>query len=315
PALALSAAATLAAAALLCADDTWMLQRRILRGASLSAEEEYEKAYDFRRSAGGLQGDPGSRTSVTGHTVEKKLRRWVQRVVEAGPEGEFRIDRKYEKSLKVVSKPGSDKKDSYATALQGKVVHITGSGGGWDVNTDAYDLMGEDREDVSFSEQIYALLPKRAVKVGDQWTLKGDEIGPLFFPNEYNPEGFRLKAYGLLKQITRYQDRDCAHIGLSLQLDIQKTDQSAGQKFDIKGYAFFSLEDGAFLEIDLAGPMSIDQGIEGEERFTATGTWRIKVRSKVLAKGEPPTTPTDSGDDGSGGGGEGGDEPPPEEGN
>ncbi|MBI3269600.1 MAG: hypothetical protein HYZ53_11310 [Planctomycetes bacterium] len=303
---ALAAGALTLAVGLAAAEDTWSLQRRILRGAQLSADEEQEERYDYRITSTGQRGDPGSRTSVSGHAVERTLRRYLQKVVLSNPDGEFRIDRKYEKSVKEVSKPGSEKRDAYATELQGKVVSIIGANGSWDASSETFDLSGEARNDVCFSEQIYALLPKKPVRLGEQWGLRGAEIGPLFFPGDYNDEGFKIQAYGVLKQVTKFQNTNCAHIGLTLRLEVQKTESAPGKRMEVKGYAFFSLEDGVFLELDLSGPTQIDSGIEGADRFEATGKWRLKVRAKVLAKGQAPEMQEPGGGDG--GGGEGGDD-------
>lgn len=292
-----AASALCVGAALAAADDTWLLRRRVLQGARQQVEEEQDKQYDYRVTLVGQNGDPTAKTSGTGHAIERKQRRYVQVVSMVTGDGQYHIDRRYEKSSAEVSKPGTDRKDTYATRLQGKSVSIVGYGDSWDITADNFELGDEERQDIYFSEQLYTLLPKKPVRVGEQWSLRGNEVGPAFFPNEYNEEGYKIKATGLLKQVTKYQERNCAHIAFTLSVEIQKTEVSAGQSYDMKGYAFFSLDDGVFLDVDLVGPLRIEEGFEGGNRFKAEGSWHLKLKSKILARGEAATKVEDGGQD------------------
>ncbi|MBI3269597.1 MAG: hypothetical protein HYZ53_11295 [Planctomycetes bacterium] len=269
------------------AEEGYRLERKLWKGQRLKVEERQENAFDYKVKASGVMGDPTGRTSQTGKSVETKLRVYSQQMTAAFLDGRYRLERTYEKAVKETSKGGSAKKDVLGTSLNGKTVILAGRIGAVGVESEQGPVADDDKNDATFPEKIYGILPTATVKTGESWNVPGEVIGPIFFGPLYNPVGFKANAKGRLKDVVTQDGRKCARILLQLELAVQRTEQLPGVTYKVEGNMLFGMEEGTILTFDIAGPVQYETSKDGAA-IKVDGSTLMRYRATVVDHGADP---------------------------
>jgi hypothetical protein len=214
--------------------------------------------------------------AVGGEEVEEVEREYVQEVLKESP---LTIKRDYKLSTRAKGKPKDDKVEPVRTSVHGKTVTFNGAEGHPDVV--GGELSKEDRENLTTVERIaYSLLPKDEVAVGDSWKV-ADEMGKAIFHAFYSPENMKTAGTAKLESIKTVEGRRVAKLLLKAQLEIKPTEQIPHITLELKGAANFFVDEGAFQDLVLEGPLLYEtSSVEGGKKRVASAEGRTIFRMK-----------------------------------
>lgn len=152
------------------------------------------------------------------------------------------------------------------------------------------------RTDTFVPVLVPALLPAKAVSVGDTWPVAADAVGELTDLEKVSAGGFTMKLVGVVTINGRRQAR------LSLTGSIRGIDDNGPCKHSLDGTAYFDLAENRLAYLSLKGTHELLDGsgkttgtIEGRFTITRTALDSVKELSDAALKGvELKPTPENS---------------------
>ncbi len=253
--------------------DKVKLVRKTKKGDRLAVKESShtETTYHWKGEGEGSAG---------GQEVEDVQRDFLQEVLKENP---LVLKREYKLSTRMKGRPKDTSLEPVRTSIHGKTVVITPDGpriesGG--------ELSKEDREQLNNVEKIaYACLPKDDVAQGDTWKL-GDEIGKALFGEALGADGVKSAGSGKLDSFKTIEGRKAAKLTLKCAIEVKPTEIVPSVVVELKGQAWFLVEEGVFLELVLEGPLKIviEKHEDGRKKtLTGDGQMTYKLKAEVVA--------------------------------
>ncbi|MEZ0228311.1 MAG: hypothetical protein ACAI25_06775 [Planctomycetota bacterium] len=261
--------------------DKVKLVRKTKKGDRLAVKESShtETTYHWKGEGEGSAG---------GQEVEDVQRDFLQEVLKENP---LVLKREYKLSTRAKGKPKDTAVEPVRTSIHGKTVVIGPEGphiesGG--------DLSKEDREQLNTVEKIaYACLPKDEVAQGDSWKI-GDEIGKALFGEALGVDGVKSAGSGKLDSFKMIDGRRAAKLTLKCAIEVKPTEIIPSITLELKGQAWFLVEEGVFTELVLEGPLKIliEKNENGHKKvMSGEGVTTYKLKGEVVAGAPEPPAP------------------------
>jgi hypothetical protein len=175
-------------------------------------------------------------------------------------------------------KTGADE-TTKTSSLQGKTVTIRSRRGRVSIRSAGGALSAEDRkslQDELKEHRDFGILPDHALAIGDEWT-------PKTFLKSFK-EATRTEAHARLVEIVPFAGHRCAHIHLTLELDMPSA-QGLMMQMKLEGDAYQALDLQRPLSLEMSGPVMADGKVkrEGVEmNYSGDGTIHIRIAATWL---------------------------------